>query len=222
MAMGGFMYAGYSDYARCFFCGGGLRNWEPGDDPWVEHARWFPKCIFLIQNKGENFIDAVQKKHKKELDDQEPNATNTPETKPRNETPSLNNSIIQRNIIHGQLQTVAARSVIEMGYTNQQVIDAFQQLSTSDKDMNSISAVDIMYILLEDDAHPQQKDTETLLEENRHLKDLRRCKVCLDREASIAFLPCGHIACCAECAPAMRRCPLCRTFVKGTVKTYLA
>lgn len=67
MAMGGFMYAGYSDYARCFFCGGGLRNWEPGDDPWVEHARWFPKCIFLNQNKGENFIDAVQKKHKKEL-----------------------------------------------------------------------------------------------------------------------------------------------------------
>jgi hypothetical protein len=20
---------------------GGLRNWETGDDPWIEHARWF-------------------------------------------------------------------------------------------------------------------------------------------------------------------------------------
>lgn len=35
MALAGFFYAGYGDYTRCFFCGGGLRNWEAGDDPWV-------------------------------------------------------------------------------------------------------------------------------------------------------------------------------------------
>jgi hypothetical protein len=34
MAMAGFLFAGYQDYTRCFFCGGGLRNWEAGDDPW--------------------------------------------------------------------------------------------------------------------------------------------------------------------------------------------
>ena len=62
MGMSGFFYAGYNDYARCFFCGGGLRNWEAGDNPWVEHARWFPQCAFLKQNKGEEFIKAVLKK----------------------------------------------------------------------------------------------------------------------------------------------------------------
>jgi len=51
--------SGYGDYVRCFFCGGGLRNWEPGDDPWVEHARWFPRCIFVKQNKGQTFINLV-------------------------------------------------------------------------------------------------------------------------------------------------------------------
>ena len=62
MGMSGFFYAGYNDYARCFFCGGGLRNWEAGDNPWVEHARWFPQCAFLKQNKGEEFIKAVLRK----------------------------------------------------------------------------------------------------------------------------------------------------------------
>lgn len=38
MALAGFFYAGYGDYARCFFCGGGLRNWEAGDDPCVSQS----------------------------------------------------------------------------------------------------------------------------------------------------------------------------------------
>jgi hypothetical protein len=62
MAQAGFLYAGYQDYTRCFFCGGGLRNWEAGDDPWIEHARWFKACAYLIQNKGDKFIKAVQEK----------------------------------------------------------------------------------------------------------------------------------------------------------------
>ena len=53
--------SGYGDCARCFYCGGGLRNWELNDNVWVEHARWFPKCAFLKQTKGQPFIDAVKR-----------------------------------------------------------------------------------------------------------------------------------------------------------------
>lgn len=63
LALAGFFYAGYGDYTRCFFCGGGLRNWEPGDDPWTEHARWFPKCAFVRQNRGDEFVALVQIRH---------------------------------------------------------------------------------------------------------------------------------------------------------------
>lgn len=55
----GFFFTGYSDCTRCFFCGGGLRHWEIGDDAWVEHARWFPKCKFVELRKGRLFVDAV-------------------------------------------------------------------------------------------------------------------------------------------------------------------
>lgn len=32
MVLVGFFYVGYGDYVCCFFCGGGFRNWEVGDD----------------------------------------------------------------------------------------------------------------------------------------------------------------------------------------------
>ena len=64
--------------------------------------------------------------------------------------------------------------------------------------------------------------TKTLEEENRQLKDQRMCKVCMDAEANILFLPCGHLVCCAECAPSLRNCAVCRSLIRGTVRTYLS
>ena len=43
------------DNEKCFFCDGGLRDWERGADPWKEHARWFPRCNFVKAVKGEEF-----------------------------------------------------------------------------------------------------------------------------------------------------------------------
>ncbi|XP_013401394.1 inhibitor of apoptosis protein-like [Lingula anatina] len=64
LAHAGFFYAGYDDKVKCFFCNGELGNWAQGDDPWVEHARWFPKCGFVKQCKGVDFIRDIQGKGK--------------------------------------------------------------------------------------------------------------------------------------------------------------
>ena len=50
---------GFGDNVRCHFCDGGLRNWEKDDDPWVEHARWFKRCGYLLTKKGASFIEEV-------------------------------------------------------------------------------------------------------------------------------------------------------------------
>lgn len=39
MASAGFFYKGYGDFTQCFFCGGGLKEWEAGDDPLVSSLR---------------------------------------------------------------------------------------------------------------------------------------------------------------------------------------
>merc|ERR1712037_874570 len=56
LADAGFYYIGCSDQVKCFYCDGGLRNWQPEDAPWVEHARWFSKCVFVRLVKGDEFI----------------------------------------------------------------------------------------------------------------------------------------------------------------------
>ncbi|KAI8745470.1 baculoviral IAP repeat-containing protein 2 isoform X1 [Biomphalaria glabrata] len=64
LAEDGFYYAGYADCARCFYCSGGLRNWEDEDIVWVEHARWFPNCAYVRQKMGQVFVDIVQELNK--------------------------------------------------------------------------------------------------------------------------------------------------------------
>nr|KAG5703979.1 hypothetical protein BaRGS_032068 [Batillaria attramentaria] len=59
LAKAGFFYAGFNDSVKCFFCDGGLRNWEREDDPWHEHARWFPRCKYVRQVKGDHFVEQV-------------------------------------------------------------------------------------------------------------------------------------------------------------------
>ena len=51
--------SGFSDNVKCFYCNGGLRNWEKGDEPWHEHARWFQKCPFVLMVKGQDYINAI-------------------------------------------------------------------------------------------------------------------------------------------------------------------
>ena len=39
----GFFHLGERDRVKCWYCNGGLQNWDYEDDPWREHAKWFPR-----------------------------------------------------------------------------------------------------------------------------------------------------------------------------------
>lgn len=68
----------------------------------------------------------------------------------------------------------------------------------------------------------QETKKLSLEEENRQLKEARLCKVCMDCEVSVVFLPCGHLVSCARCGAALPACPLCRAPVRALVRAYLA
>lgn len=68
----------------------------------------------------------------------------------------------------------------------------------------------------------KQAEILALIEENKRLKETKTCKICLDSDVSVLFLPCRHLACCEDCAEAVRFCPVCRVQIVATVKTYLA
>ncbi|XP_024890660.1 baculoviral IAP repeat-containing protein 7-B-like isoform X2 [Temnothorax curvispinosus] len=59
LATAGFYYTGSGDKTLCYYCNGGLRYWEPEDDPWARHAKWFEYCPYLILTKGTEFVSSI-------------------------------------------------------------------------------------------------------------------------------------------------------------------
>ena len=60
-AEAGFFYMGVKDHVQCFCCGGTLRDWKKGLDPFYEHAGWYRSCCFIKAVKGQEFVESCGK-----------------------------------------------------------------------------------------------------------------------------------------------------------------
>ncbi|KAK7026892.1 hypothetical protein SK128_018575 [Halocaridina rubra] len=60
--------------------------------------------------------------------------------------------------------------------------------------------------------------SDKLQEELDQVKDTLMCKVCMDAEMCIIFLPCLHMATCVTCTLNLTSCPVCRQQIKYTIK----
>ncbi|XP_023565274.1 baculoviral IAP repeat-containing protein 3 isoform X5 [Octodon degus] len=226
LASAGFYYVGHSDDVKCFCCDGGLRCWELGDDPWVEHAKWFPRCEYLIRIKGQEFISQVQAIYPHLLE-QLLSTSDTPEDE-NAESPILN-SLLDAGVISEQEHDVIkqktqaslqARELIDTILVKGNVAATVFKNSLQEMDPKLYKHLfvqqDIKYIVTEDiSALPME-------EQLRRLQEERTCKVCMDKEVSVVFIPCGHLVVCRDCAPSLRKCPICRSTIKGTVRTFLS
>ncbi|KAJ8932882.1 hypothetical protein NQ314_014363 [Rhamnusium bicolor] len=67
LAEAGFYYTGVGDQTLCFYCGGGLKDWEENDEPWEQHALWFSKCVYLNLKKGSEYIEKVKEGKERQL-----------------------------------------------------------------------------------------------------------------------------------------------------------
>ncbi|NXF93784.1 BIR7B protein, partial [Eubucco bourcierii] len=149
LARAGFYYTGRGDLVRCFHCDGGVRSWSLGDDPWREHARWYPECVFVLQAKGPEYVSSVQ----------------------------------------------ASFSKVTM-----QLSLGFFSPPLYGKDES-------------------RRSTE---EQLQRLQEERMCKVCMDRDVSVVFVPCGHLVACRDCALNLRLCPICRAVIQESVRTFMS
>jgi rubrerythrin len=49
----------------------------------------------------------------------------------------------------------------------------------------------------------------------------KKCVICLDKDLSVALVPCGHMFACKSCAKKMPHvCPICRSAITDTLKIY--
>jgi len=325
LADAGFYYIGCSDQVKCFYCDGGLRNWQPEDAPWVEHARWFSKCVFVRLVKGDEFITkclaerppekvaaggsggrqvteeevrrvmsqaivrqvlsmgidasrvkmaiknqlessgnafesaehlinaafSVQREQERRsrLENLSPSgATLTGlgegEGRSRRDRVELSNLLGEERMEveeeAGSTVSLTPRSPTTSSTTSPTTTTppapAVQALATpgssiassnqqQEQELASISA-ELRELAASNNnktanAAPgsPQSDLES---ENARLKEQRTCKICMDNEVGVVFLPCGHLCSCVLCAPSLKDCPVCRTNIQGTVRTFLS
>ncbi|XP_052088632.1 uncharacterized protein LOC127725587 isoform X2 [Mytilus californianus] len=262
----GFFYSNFGDCVRCFHCGIGLRNWESDDNPWVEHARWSSKCPYLLQKKGQEFIDSVltvlgiQTDSEIEMQTANAGTEQTSQVSSGYGTASSNDVrdpichpaaqyIIRENIFGDNKEKQVKKTMNQLlqlhewdDVTNDMLVnalfeskDVMENLDTNTNSVNlSESAVSNSSGSKtsntqstgtedknkeEDSKKSTEENPEKIQKENEELKELYTCKICLDERVGITFVPCGHLVTCKTCSPKIRRCPLCRTFIRGTIKT---
>ncbi|KAJ8314750.1 hypothetical protein KUTeg_006900 [Tegillarca granosa] len=234
LAAAGFFYTGTCDNVKCFFCDGGIRNWQPGDDPWTEHARYFPNCYYVKLVKGQDFIKKIHEKYNNEKSIGVYQSAKVYGRRSRE-----NHFQVDENAVGAQLDLPWVRIVLDTGVSREIVAQVIQDRLRSHGD-NFPNTEELMEAVLtmqeaqaavlsstgqNQDNEPNMSGTEVascnLEKENKMLRDQKTCKVCLDKEVGIVFLPCGHLCCCVSCAPAVRKCPICRGDIKGTVRTYI-
>ncbi|XP_001499925.1 baculoviral IAP repeat-containing protein 3 [Equus przewalskii] len=329
LASAGFYYMGHSDDVKCFCCDGGLRCWESGDDPWVEHAKWFPRCEYLIRIKGQEFISRVQANYPHLLE-QLLSTSDNPEDE-NAESPIIHFGPGENHSEDAvMMNTPVVKAALEMGFSRRLIKQTVQsKILTTGENYKTISDLVLELLNAEDEMREEEKErateekesgdlslirknrmalfrhltcvlpildslltarvineqeydvikqkTQTSLqsrelidtilvkgnfaatifknslqeieptlykhlfvqqdikyiptedvsdlpmeEQLRRLQEERTCKVCMDKEVSIVFIPCGHLVVCKDCAPSLRKCPICRGTIKGTVRTFLS
>ncbi|WAR07715.1 PIAP-like protein [Mya arenaria] len=301
------MYNGVADCVRCFFCGGDMRNWEQGDDPWIEHARLFPHCQYVKQCKGQGFIDTCLLANGLENFGSSEMAANQwyidqqtliPETVSASTSSNVPSRSNDNNFLNKEVQPIeeatiqptnqtdsylASRdeeyplthqssgtnheaeledlsglsrqpeerssNIINIAHSsnitdretigrnqNSNIAEVEQSSNTTGREPNSnttsleqnlktTGSADINQIpgvasntTFENDL---AEVNQRLSDENELLKQQITCKVCMDNEICMVFLPCGHMVCCFKCADQLRTCAVCRCVIKGTVRALM-
>jgi hypothetical protein len=140
LSKAGFYYYGIKDMVKCFYCNGGIRNWDPMDEPIVEHARWFPKCPYIRQLKGADFIEKIRNGYK-DMDNGFKGVFNdTPQYYNVVNHGKNNDEIIDDHVnpINSRMDLPCVQKIIKLGFTRNMVKQVIEnKLQETNTDFSS-------------------------------------------------------------------------------------
>lgn len=206
LARAGFYSTGTGDRVSCFRCGGGLKGWQPEEDPWEEHAKHYPGCSFLLAEKGQDFVNNIQlqrPRHNRAASSHQNGFSGD-----RNET--LRSEMAQRAIEMGLEPSVVEKTILD-------------KISRTGSDYAKLELLvqDCLNNTPDSDTM-REKQEEDPMEKLRKLQMEKQCKICMDRDICMVFIPCGHLVSCKQCSESLIVCPICCGAIAQKIKTYNA
>ena len=189
----GFFYSGNDDTVKCFYCDLVLSGWSMNEVPWIEHAKKFTQCDFLIQMMGESFITAVElgrhqlllefiSKEMKKLT----SYLNGPAVRVVRENTSFSFWDIKR--VFNKLRNC------------QNSVGVYQHLNTKY----------VLPILPHDD-----NEIAKIIDRITVIRNAQKCLICLKYRAEAIFFPCLHLNVCYLCSLSLQNCAICRSIKTG-------
>lgn len=69
-------------------------------------------------------------------------------------------------------------------------------------------------------SQPERDDSAVSSNGNITFVSDQACKICYESQYNTAFLPCGHVVSCNNCAKLLSECPMCRCEIEKTINVY--
>ncbi|APO13965.1 IAP [Plodia interpunctella granulovirus] len=214
MADAGFYYTGRGDKVICYHCGGGAFKWMHNDDPWEQHALWFPTCTYVKKMKGKKFIESVAKNHQGE-------------------------SILAKNH-QGESMQVMKKNKIRSEFFPK-VAGLLAACATAGKGEEAGNKPAASGESSREELHQEEAGKKEKSNENQKESDPEQesrpgescpshdsagdplCVVCYDQKRNICLVPCYHVSLCCQCALSLtdQKCPICCGTFTDVVKVYM-
>ena len=97
-----------------------------------------------------------------------------------------------------------------------------EYIDSLEKDIRCLKMSQQFYDSMEKENQKLKKAYDNMKTSFEALIDSRFCKVCMDEEACVVFVPCGHLMSCVNCSPSLKNCAICRRPVKSSIRTYFS
>ncbi|XP_012227195.1 death-associated inhibitor of apoptosis 1-like [Linepithema humile] len=183
LAEAGFFYAGNhqnNDHVLCFYCGLGLGDWQNGDNPWKLHALWMPDCFYLLEIKGQEYVNSFQISEESYLRQ------------------------IETQLSQDIEATSSESAIKENSGSNSGISNISSDVESMLRNMSTLSVKDNSNITKS--SHTKTKSSSSIAESTEKLL----CEFCYDNKRDIAFMSCMHIVACFKCSKKFEICPICR------------
>ncbi|XP_067929371.1 uncharacterized protein [Watersipora subatra] len=243
----GFYYTGFDDQVRCFYCLGGIKGWTAHDEPWEEHARWFPDCSYLLNKKGIEYVDLVYQR--------------TPDNKKCTTKTKLQKRAEWKKKAAISEQEAMPEICEKLGHDRQTIAKALAANNQFESVKDMVNAVHALEDAgeepirqgeitpksgaashpLQEHNPPAQQPTDQQLgqlqQSERRTKHKAGCRICELKTtnfvpATNVGLPCGHLIYCDSCKTdeskksviQLIKCPYsgCNSPLAGTIKVFYA
>lgn len=243
----GFFYTGFDDHVRCFYCSGGIKEWRLTDEPWVEHARWFPDCLFLNRVKGRRYVDEVHASTPAHKKCRRETVAQAMESSAQQRRLTEQNEMLQVCVGMGHSLEVIEQAIANNGRpfeTIAEMIDAIDLIEHSGDIITLLHSqpTPVWIRRLQENHSLASTDQDeplpgSMTQDELTLRFQLACKSCARRApefvgATHIGLPCGHLIFCNSCAANARTtadnpessvyCPFpcCGSQLAGTMRVY--